>query len=176
MAKPFNRGHGGSAGFIGFIAALAICSGIASAAPQNGIGAYAGVVSAKEGEVDSSGLSLGMDAQFAVNEDWSLVPYLMLSDERDSASRTVADGLVGLQARRWLDGWFVGGQFFVHDRIIFDNGIVQYSAYGFAMGVVAGFEGANGWGAEVQTDSFESSNTRGAARNAVRLHLTYRWR
>lgn len=157
-----------------FIAASTFCSGIAAAVPQNGIGAYVGLISAKEGGSESKGLSFGMDAQFVSNDYWSLNPYLMVSDERDSASRTLADGLAGLQIRRWFDDWFVGGQFFVHDRLVFGSGNVQRSTYGPAMGVVAGFEYANGWGAEVQSDSFESASP-GIRRNAVRLHLTYRW-
>jgi hypothetical protein len=159
----------------GFIAASAICSGIAAAAPQNGIGTYVGLISATEGGSGSKGLSLGMDAQFTINDNWSLAPYLMVSDERDSASRTVADALVGLQVRRWFGDWFVGAHVFEHDRIVSGNGNVQSSAYGTAPGVLAGFEYASGWGAEVQTDSFESTNTSGIRRNAVRLHLTYRW-
>jgi hypothetical protein len=166
----------------GFIAASAIFSGIAAAAPQNGIGTYVGLISATEGGSRSKGLSLGMDAQFTINDNWSVVPYLMVSAERDSASRTVADGLAGLQARRWFGDWFVGGHVFDHDWIVFSNGKVQCSAYGsfgLAMGVLAGFEYASGWGAEVQTDSLESvcyNTTTDIRRNAVRLHLTYRWR
>ncbi len=159
---------------IGFIVTAAICPGIAAAVPQNGIGAYVGLISASEGGSESKGLSLGMDAQFVSNDYWSFNPYLMASDERDSASRTLADGLAGIQVRRWFDDWFVGGQFFVHDRLIFGSGNVQSSTYGPAVGAVAGFEFAGGWGAEVQSDSFEPTSP-GIRRNAVRLQMTYRW-
>jgi hypothetical protein len=156
------------------IAVLVICSGIAAADPQNGIGAYVGLIGAKEGGSESKGLSLGMDAQFASKDKWSLNPYLMVSAERDSASKTLADGLAGLQVRRWFDDWFVGGQFFVHDTLVFSNSTVQSSTYGPGMGIVSGFEYANGWGVEVQSESFEYAS-QGVPRNAVRLHLTYRW-
>jgi hypothetical protein len=156
-------------------ATLLMFSASAFAAPQNGIGAYGGLISATEGSSGSNGLSLGMDAQFAVSENWSLNPYLMLSAERDSDSASRADGLAGLQLRRWFGEWFVGGHIFEHDRIVYSNGNAQYSAYGVAVGVLAGVEYTNGWGAEVQTDSFESSNTSGIQRNAIRLNLSYRW-
>lgn len=155
--------------------ALLVYSATVFATPQNGIGAYGGFISATEGSTGSSGLSLGMDAQFAVSENWSLNPYLMLSAERDSDSASRADGLAGLQLRRWFGEWFVGGHMFDHDRIVYSNGNTQYSAYGVAWGMLAGVEYANGWGAEVQTDTFESSNTSGILRNAIRLNLTYRW-
>jgi len=156
------------------MAVLVICSGIAAADPQNGIGAYAGLIGATEGGSESKGLSLGMDAQFASEGKWSLNPYLMVSDERDAASRTLADGLAGLQIRRWFNDWFVGGQFFVHDSLIFSKSTVQSSTYGPGMGVVAGLEYTSGWGVEVQSESFEYAS-QGMPRNAVRLHLTYRW-
>jgi hypothetical protein len=160
----------------GIIAISAICSGIAAADPQNGIGAYVGLVSATEGSIKSNGLSLGADAQFVLNDNWSLVPYLMISAEHGFNSKTISDGLAGLHIRRWFGDWFVGGQVFEHDRIVLSSGNVQYSAYGAAVGVLAGFEYTSGWGAEVQTDSFETTNNPGIRRNAVRVHLTYRWR
>ena len=159
---------------IAFIVGLMICSGIALADPQNGIGVYVGLVGATEDGSESKGLSLGMDAQFANKGKWSLNPYLMISDERDSDSRNLSDGLAGLQIRRWFDNWFVGGQFFVHDTLVFNNSTVQSSTYGPGMGVVAGLEYTNGWGVEVQSESFEYAS-QGMPRNAVRLHLTYRW-
>ena len=156
--------------------AIAVCSqATAYAAPQNGFGVYGGVIGANENSATSKGLSLGTDAQFVINDDWSLNPYLMASAERSSTSTTVFDELVGLQVRRWFGEWFIGGQAFVHDRLIHGNGNTQASAYGASPGLVAGVEYASGWGAEVQADSFESTNTTGVRRNAVRLQLTYRW-
>lgn len=161
--------------YAGFVAASAICCGVASAAPQNGIGAYAGLIGATENGTTSKGLSLGVGAQFVISNEWSLNPYLLVSAERAPDSKTVSDGLAGLHLRRWFGDWFVGAQVFVHDRIVSGSGNVQSSAYGLAAGALAGFEYASGWGAEVQTDSFESTNTTGVRRNAIRLHLTYRW-
>ena len=60
------------------IVTLALCSGMVTAEPLNGIGTYVGLVGATENGVGSSGLSLGADAQFTINDNWSLVPYLMI--------------------------------------------------------------------------------------------------
>lgn len=161
---------------IGLIAASVFLSGIAVAAPQNGIGVYLGMIGATQNNsVNSSGLSLGVDAQFVLNDNWSLAPYLMVSSERDNASHTVSDGLAGVSLRRWFGEWFAGPQVFEHDLIVMSNGTVNSSAYGLSGGLVAGFEYANGWGAEAQADLFESTMVRGVQRNALRLHLTYRW-
>ena len=148
---------------------------ISYAEPQNGFGAYVGLIGANENGVSSNGVSLGVDAQFTINDYWSLNPYLMTSDEHSSASTTVSDELVGMQIRRWFGNWFVGGQVFAHDRLIYANGTTQNSAYGAAPGVLAGVEYSSGWGAEIQADTYESSSISGVMRNAVRLHLTYRW-
>jgi hypothetical protein len=161
--------------YICSITIMAIAAPAARAAPQNGMGVYVGVIGATEDGVSSNGLSAGVDAQFMLNDVWSVAPYLMLSAERDANSNTIADGLAGLPLRRWYGDWFAGVQAFEHDRIVINNGTVQSSAYGLSGGVVAGFEYANGWGAEAQADLYESTNTVGAKRNALRLHLTYRW-
>jgi len=160
---------------IGCMVIVAYCPAITNAEPQNGFGFYGGVVGATENSVTSSGLSIGADAQFAFNNKWSLNPYIMTSMERSAISTTISDELLGLQLRRWFGDWFIGGHFFAHDRLNISNSTTQNSAYGLAFGVLAGVEYANGWGAEFQTDSFESGYYAGVFRNAVRLNLTYRW-
>lgn len=154
---------------------VACCPAIAHAEPKNGFGVYGGVIGASENGVTSKGVSVGLDAQFTLDDNWSLNPYLMASAEHSSVSTTVSDELVGLQVRRWFGDWFIGGQVNAHDRLIIGNGTTQSSAYGVAPGVLLGFEYASGWGAEIQADMFENSTTAGTMRNALRLHLTYRW-
>jgi len=153
----------------------ACCPVIAVAEPQNGFGAYVGYIGASENGVSSDGISIGVDAQFTINDSWSLNPYLMTSAEHSSAATTVSDELVGMQIRRWFGEWFAGVQLFAHDRLIVANGTAQNSAYGAAPGVLAGIEYPGGWGAEIQAETLENSATPGVLRNAVRLHLTYRW-
>jgi len=160
--------------FTCLIAASVLGSQLASADPQNGMGAYAGLIGATENSVGSNGLSLGLDAQFVINDRWSLNPYMLISAERDINSKNVSDGLVGLPVRRWLGEWFVGAHVFEHDRVFIDNGRATDSAYGLGAGVLAGVEYSNGWGAEVQTNS--EFIRPGIQRHALRLHLTYRWR
>lgn len=162
-------------GYMSCMLIVAYSPAITYAEPQNGFGVYAGVIGATEGNVINRGVSLGVDAQFVINDKWSLNPYLMASAERSSVSTTASDELIGLQLRRWLGEWFIGVQSIVHDRLAFAGGQVQNSAYGVSPGFVAGFEAANGWGTEIQTDLLESTNTPGVWRNAVRWHLTYRW-
>lgn len=161
--------------FNGCIVFAACCPVIVFADPQNGFGAYAGFVGASENGVNSNGISIGADAQFTINDKWSLNPYLMASAEHSSASTTVSDELVGMQLRRWFGDWFAGVQLFSHDRLTIANGTTQNSAYGAAPGVLAGIEYPSGWGAEIQADAFENTTIPGVSRNAVRLHLTYRW-
>lgn len=145
------------------------------ASPQNGFGAYGGLIAASEGEITSKGLSLGSDAQFTINEEWSLNPYLMVSAEKSSASNNICDALVGIQLRYWLSEWFIGGHTFEHLRLIYGNGNTQNSSYGVAGGLLAGFEHANGWGTEIQADLLESAYPQKVKRNAFRFNLTFRW-
>ncbi len=161
--------------YLCFIPATLFFSGGLAAAPQNGMGIYLGVIGASEDSVTSNGLSLGVDALFVIAPNWSLSPYLMISAERDTYSRTITDGLAGIALRRWQGDWFIGVHAFEHDRLIIDNGTVQNSAYGLSGGLTAGFEKPNGWGAQAQADLFESTYIRGTQRNALRVHLTYRW-
>lgn len=161
--------------FLCIIAALLVCSKFAAAVPQNGFGIEGGLIGASADGSQSNGLSLGMDAQLVVNDNWSLNPYLMLSLEQNSSAQKMSDGLAGLSIRRWFDEWFVGGHVFEHDLIVFENGTVQTSSYGIGSGLQVGFELANGWGAELQADMFESTISKGVQRNAIRAHLTYRW-
>ena len=161
-----------------WLALVVACAtnGTSIAAPANGAAVGAGVIAAREGEMSSRGLSIGADAQFVFNERWSLNPTIMISAERESASRRISDGLAGVQLRRWVGDWFVGAHFFAHARAIIVDNTITRTNYGPAGGVVAGFEGTSGWGAALQIDAFENTNVQGTFRNAVRLHLTHRWR
>lgn len=156
-----------------FLVASIMLSRATLAEPQNGLGAYVGMIGASESGVASGGLSLGLDAQFVINERWSFNPYMQVSAEKNANSKYVADGMVGLPVRRWLGEWFIGAHVFAYDRVLIDNGRAYDSAYGIGAGVQAGFEYSNGWGAEIQTNS--ELIRPGIQRHALRLHLTYRW-
>jgi hypothetical protein len=161
-------------------AGLALLAGIAAtparAAPENGVGLMLGAVAAREDTMNSAGVSVGLDAQFAVDERWSLNPTLLASAEQASSQWKVSDGMVGLQVRRWFRAAYVGLHAFYHVRVIVRDGTVSNSAYGVAGGLVGGYEGPSGWGAQVQLDALENSGVPSVYRNAVRAHATYRWR
>lgn len=161
---------------VGIIATLVACSCAASAAPMNGFGAYVGVVGAREAGQTSKGFSVGGDAQFVINDAWSLNPYLQVSAERVSKSVSASDSLAGIHVRRWIGNWFVGGQAFFHARVLIRDGSSENSTYGPGLGAVGGYEAANGWGTALQFDALEGQFLSSVnQRNAVRLHMTYRW-
>jgi hypothetical protein len=157
------------------LVAACIASSASLAGPANGAAVLAGGIAAREGEMSSRGLSIGADAQFVFGDHWSFNPTIMLSAERESASRRISDGIAGLQLRRWMGDWFAGAHFFAHVRAIVVDNTITRTNYGPAGGVVAGFERSSGWGAAIQIDAFENTNVQGTFRNAVRLHLTHRW-
>ncbi len=62
-----------------------------------------------------SGLSVGMDYQFAVSDSFSINPMVMSSSEDFSGSTlqpgtTGGHAIFGLQLRYWIDDFFIGGQ------------------------------------------------------------------
>ena len=145
------------------------------AGPVSGFGIYLGPIGATEDSFETVGVGFGADAQFVINDSWSLNPFLMSSAERDTDSTitgTTADILVGLQLRYWSGNWFAGPQAFFHDKIIIDSGISE-SLYGPGLGVLAGYEAVSGWGVESQLDAGMAETE---IRYALRLNLTYRWR
>ena len=86
----------------------------AQAATDNGFAVYLGGVHSNDSDVygTGKGFALGVDAQFVVNDDWSLNPYLLISSETTGVnSLDVINGEGGLQARYWFGSWFLGPQF-----------------------------------------------------------------
>lgn len=161
-----------------FLLCCLLYSNISLSAPQNGFGAYLGFVGATENSVTSGGLSFGGDAQFAINEKWSLNPMLLTSIEKASNSNTVYDFLIGSQFRYWQNEWFSGVQIFEHARLIYGNGRTKSSSYGVSGGALAGFENDDGKGVELQFEvepNYSVNQNTSFYRYAVRLNLTYRW-
>ena len=156
---------------------LLACPALLRADPAHGFGVTLGGVTASQGGVTSSGLSLGGDAQFVFDRAWSLNPFLMVSLERASATRQiVSDALGGLQLRRWVGEYYVGPQLFFHDRLLVGGGTVSSSQYGPGVGLVAGWEGAGGFSAGAQVDALEGQFLNpGDRRNALRVYVGYRW-
>ena len=151
---------------------------VLQAQAANGFGLAIGGVAASQGGRSSSGLSVAGDAQFLLNSHWSLNPFLMVSVEKDSGSpkQNLSDNLGGLQARRWFGQAYFGPQFFFHDRLLYNGGTASSSQYGPGLGLEAGWEGRSGLTLGAQFDGMEGQFLNaGNRRNAVRVHVGYRW-
>lgn len=156
--------------------ALAWAAAPAWAQPVNGLGAFAGYAHHWFNEdLTSAGLSLAGDAQFAVNERWSLNPILQLSQEQASGvlSGTVRNAAIALQLRAWMGAFYAGAHVGLYYRY-FEGGFAPASRSTSGGGIAAGWEGAGGWVLGAQVDAPEP-RARPLAYGA-RLHVGYRWR
>lgn len=158
-------------------------SGLAQADPANGFAVYFGPV---YGEircntcqtVTSSGISLNGDAQMALNDRWSLNPYLELSSEHTNSTYTMFNGSAGLQARFWVNHWFVGGQYLFHSENRHQNGTIVAGIYGPAFGLVTGWEADDHWSIVLEVNSFEAQGLDLSYRDTrtdARIQIGYRW-
>lgn len=176
-------------------AALALCAGTAHAAPKNGFSVNGGLISSSTtvtitgpilngltGSYTSSGFSLGIDYQFALNDSLSLNPFLMTSGEAVSglgSNVSAGHGILGLQLRYWVGDAFFGAHIGSYSEVLKNNNLnLQTSATGGGGGLVAGWENPNG-GLYVlgQVDSarlnYAYTNTK---LKEVRLSVGYRWK
>lgn len=162
------------------LALLCLWAAGARAATDNGIAVYLGGVHSNDSDVygTGKGFALGVDAQFVVNEYWSLNPYLLISSETSDRSYDVINGEGGLQARYWLGSWFLGPQFLFHDMLLKQGGTVGQSLYGPAVGLTAGWESRSGWSVVLEANAFETGHTQSVPNNNrsdVLLLVGYRW-
>ena len=163
---------------------FALLTGTALAGPQNGFGLNAGLAGHSRDcggcLVDStSGLSLGLDYQFAVSDNFSISPFLMTSGESTSVSGTTAGhGILGVQLRYWAGDMFFGGHLGSYSEA-FVNGGVSVSGTGGGAGLVAGWENSNGGlyvmgqldSATMEWDFLQDTKFTG-----IRLSAGYRWK
>jgi len=171
-------------------ALLALSAGSAYAEPKNGFGLNAGVTSNQisggpAGSYQSSGLSLGLDYQIALSNNWSLNPFLMTSAENASGAVTSGTkanhGMLGLEFRYWINDVFVGGHVASYSETLSTtNGIYTNSTNvnGGGLGLVAGWEKPDG-GLFVmgQLDSANLKYPTSTNRlSGFRLSLGYRWK
>lgn len=153
----------------------------AQAATDNGFAVYLGGVHSNDSDVygTGKGFALGVDAQFVVNDDWSLNPYLLISSETTGVnSLDVINGEGGLQARYWFGSWFLGPQFLFHDTLLKQGSTVGQSLYGPAVGLTAGWEGRSGWSVVLEANFLENGTTQSVPKNNrsdVLLLVGYRW-
>lgn len=169
---------------------IALSIGTAQAAPKTGLGVNAGLVASRmndplAGSYQSSGLSLGLDYQFALSDNLSLNPFLMTSGEPASGTAIAAGthashSMFGLELRYWMGSAFIGGHLFSQSEVLsITNGNVttSTSASGGGMGLVGGWEAPDsGLYVMGQLDGgrvhYPASTTKVSE---FRLSIGYRW-
>jgi hypothetical protein len=139
-------------------ALLAMHAGTAHADAKNGFSINGGLASHSMSATmipsgtpysyTSSGLSLGLDYQFALSPEFSLSPFLMSSGESTSGAlvsgTTAGHGILGLQLRYWAGDVFVGGHLARYSEVLSNPNIASVSANGNGWGLVAGWEQPDG--------------------------------
>lgn len=175
---------------IGVALALGLCAlgTRASAQPANGFGAALGVTAnaySAAKPYSSAGGSLAGDMQFAVNDAWSLNPYLMLSGEElfGGASGGAFNGVAGFEVRRWWGERFFGAHLGAYSALIETKGSSR-NYYSPGVGVTLGVERADGVTYALVADLPRSwwltdrspVLVVGLQQVGLRLHLGYRFR
>ena len=174
-------------------ALLALGAGAAHADPQSGFGLDAGIANHSVSgnttiapvtplSYNSSGLSLGLDYQFALSNDFSFNPFLMTSAESAGglpAGVNAGHGILGLQLRFWSGDLFFGGHLAHYTESLHNsNTRVTTSGNGGGIGLVMGWESPQG-GLFVlgQVDSARINYVDANVRlRAIRLSGGYRWK
>ncbi len=172
---------------IGGVLAVAIMlvSGHAQAeTPAHGFGLFGGNASySMDGpsvDYSSSGISIGIDYQFGVANNFSINPFLMSAGERTSGAlssgTTARHDIQGVQGRYWNKESFIGAHIGRYSEVLM-NGGTSSSGNGFGFGLVAGWESkTSGLIVSMQLDeamiaySDTDVNLRG-----YRLQVGYRW-
>ncbi len=170
---------------------LGLGAGAAHAEPKSGLGVNAGLVASRmndpvAGSYQSSGLSLGLDYQFALSNSLSINPFLMTSVEPASGTAIAAGthathDMIGLELRYWIGSAFVGGHLFTQSEVLsITNGNVTTStnANGGGLGLVGGWEDPHsGLYVMGQLDGgrvhYPASTTKVSE---FRLSIGYRWK
>lgn len=165
--------------WVGTVACL--WAGQAQAAPDNGFGIYLGAVSSRDSTLygNSNGGLIAADAQFMLNQRWSLNPYLLLDSETTDQTFDIENGEGGLQARYWLgSSGFVAAQFLFHDTLFTHNGTVSSSRYGPGIGMAAGWEADSRWSIMLAANVYRIAGSFGGTattRSEAMLLVGYRW-
>ena len=130
--------------------ALGLCAAGArvSAQPANGFGAALGLTAnyyAAAKPYSSAGGGAMGDMQFAVNDRWSLNPYLMLSGEALFGGPTggASNGIAGFEVRRWWGEGFFGAHLTAHSTYLATRGSSS-TLYDPGLGATVGAERADG--------------------------------
>jgi hypothetical protein len=155
------------------------------AEPKNGFGLNAGLVGHNRdcgGCLGSSttGVSIGLDYQFALSDKFSISPFLMTSGETNSnlSGTTVNHGILGAQLRYWTGDAFFGGHLGAYSEVL-SNGGVSLTGNGGGAGLVAGWEKPDGgmyFMGQFDSATIRYSGLSDVKFTAFRLSIGYRWK
>ncbi|MBU3917498.1 hypothetical protein KKA14_18345, partial [bacterium] len=125
----------------------------------------------------SYGFSLEGDAQFVLDNDWSFLPFLMLSIERaqDDENGIISNSGAGFQVRYWKGDKYIGGNIGFYLEIVDYEAGSPSTRYGPGIGLSVGMENINGMIVGLQIDQpmiFSAVETR----YTMRLHIGKRWK
>jgi hypothetical protein len=159
-------------------------AGTVWAEPRNGFGAatglaaHAGQFTRADGTSEGfwmAGLSFDGDAQFAIDDRWSLDPYLLLSLEHSSSNIdvTASNGAAGLEVRRWSGEHYLGVRLGAYVQLRIDANHNNHTGYGPGGGVSIGGESESGFTWAAVADLVHVGVFGDQV--AVRLHIGHRW-
>jgi hypothetical protein len=173
---------------------LMLIASITVAAPLNGFSINAGGVSnsmtatlntgGSPYSYSSSGLSVGIDYQVALSENFTLNPFLMSSGESTAGSlksgTTAGHGMLGLQLRYWISDVYIGGHFASYSEALVNSASnpTTTSGAGGGGGIVVGWEPLNSkWYLMGQYDSANLNFTDADVKlTGARISVGYRWK
>jgi hypothetical protein len=167
-----------------------LLTGTAAAEPKNGFGLNAGLVSHTMKDqctfcssYNTSGLSIGLDYQFALSDKLSLSPFLMTSGESTSNSGVTANhGIFGVQLRYWAGDVFFGGHLARYSETLTASSgslSASVSGSGGGAGLVAGWENPVGGlyvMGQLDSATLQYSGFPDSKLSAFRLNAGYRWK
>lgn len=171
---------------------FAASANLAHAQAQNGFGLNIGVANhSMDGtgapgnypiSYASSGVSLGLDYQFAISDSFSLSPFLMSSSESVSGDlnpgTTTGHGIAGLEARYWFGDKFVGAHVASYSEVLLNSSgnSKNITGTGTGGGLVVGWEPSR-WSVTGQIDSpnltYSDANIK---LTGIRVNVGYRWK
>jgi len=158
---------------------------LALAAPGNGFGLAGGptahsvrltFLDGTSQRYTSAGLGVTGDAQFVVNERWSLDSFLSLTLERShgDVTATLSNGMAGFQVRRWFGQFFMGAHLGEYTELLRDATHAQ-TVYGPGMGAAVGQERPDGLIWSAQLDLPRKLIAPGEVRVGLLLQVGWRW-
>ena len=127
----------------------------------------------------ASGLGIDGDAQFVVNEHWSVNPFLQAAAEYATGDlRThLFNSQGGLEIRHWWGNVYVSPMLDFGAEQLYKGATITRASFGPGVGLATGWESPQGWLIRLQADAPESLYFSANQRRAgAWLLFGYRWR